>query len=64
METILAIIVSVIATAILVIWLTGFRKPEKYDGENKLILDYIEALRKKENFGCMKTDPLKKLLFH
>jgi DNA recombination protein RmuC len=46
METILAIIVSVIATAILVIWLTGFRKPEKYDGENKLILDYIEALRK------------------
>jgi DNA recombination protein RmuC len=46
MEIILAIIVTAIATAILAIWLTGLKKTNKPDGENKLILDYIEALRK------------------
>jgi len=46
METILAIIATAIATAILAIWLTGLKKSTKPDGENKMILDYIEALRK------------------
>jgi DNA recombination protein RmuC len=46
MEIILAIIVTVIATAIGVLWLGRFKKSAEQDGENKLILDYIEALRK------------------
>jgi DNA recombination protein RmuC len=45
METILAIIASVVVTAILVIWITGFKKPAKQDGENRLILDYITSSR-------------------
>lgn len=40
------ILASVVVTAIAVIWFTGFKKKDSNEGENKLILDYIEALRK------------------
>ncbi|MFA7686174.1 MAG: DNA recombination protein RmuC [Candidatus Gracilibacteria bacterium] len=46
MEIMLAVIVTGIITAIAVLWLKNFKKSAGQDGENKLILDYIEALRK------------------
>lgn len=46
MEIVLAIIVTAIAAGLLVFWISGLKKTPASDGENKLMLEYIEALRK------------------
>lgn len=46
MEIVLAIIVTLVVAVIVALWFANSKNSGSKDGENKLILDYIEALRK------------------